>query len=82
MSAWNASAQSTGTVTPPSDELLILRAEKAFLLTTADDLTVRLESCEKLLAMAEENPSECDGFPWVEVIISALVGGLTVALVE
>ena len=73
-SALNASAQSTGTETPPSDELLILRAEKAFLLTAADDLTVRLESCNELLQLCNENAPKDEGESVKSYIIVALVG--------
>lgn len=63
-------------------ELLYLRADKAFLLDAADELTVDLEACEKLLEMERENPPECDGFPWLEVACGAIVGGATVLLLD
>ena len=75
-------AENKPTVTIPEAELLRLRADRAFLMDAADELTVRLESCEEMLEMSEENPPECDGFPWLECVVSALVGAVTVALVD
>ena len=63
------------------EEILELRADRLFLLDTADDLTVRLDACEELLDLAENPPCD-DGFPWVVAGVSLLVGAITYALVR
>lgn len=62
------------------EEILELRADRSFLLDTADDLTVRLDGCEELLELTESPPCE-DGFPWLVAGVSVLVGAVTYALV-
>ena len=79
--AWSASAQSENPVDPVK-ELIDLRAERDELLDIADELTVELNKCSELLEMAEENPPECDGFPWLEVVVSLAVGAAIGAIVD
>ena len=75
-------AQSPRTVTLPEAELLKLRDDRAFLLDLGDELTVDLAACREELELARENPPECSGFPWLECVVSALVGAVTYSLVD
>lgn len=59
-----------------------LRTENAILVDYAITLEVNLTACEKRLEAAKESPPECEGFPYVEVLVAALAGGLAVSLLD
>ena len=61
-------------------EILELRADRTFLLDTADELTVELAACNELLEIQESPPCD-DGFPWTVAGISLLVGAVAYSLV-
>lgn len=66
-------------------ELVDLRADKAFLMDYADNLTVKLEATKELLILCEDQEAVVcpdDGPPWTAIIVSALAGGLVVALLD
>jgi len=63
-------------------EILSLRADRSFLLDTADDLTVRLAAKTELLELCEEDPPECGGPPWLVITLAAVAGGVTVLLLD
>jgi hypothetical protein len=71
--ALNACAEKPQTENDPVAELVRLRDANAFLLDYADELTVELDACEKLLEIQESPPCD-DGFPWVEIVVSVAVG--------
>jgi len=82
MTASSACAEKPKTITVFEEEWMMLQSDRAFLTDRSDILTVKLGECRELLKKAEENPPECDGFPWKECIISALVGAVTYSLVD
>jgi len=48
----------------------------------SDALTVKLKAREEELRMAEENPPECDGFPYVAILGGFVVGFLAAELLD